>query len=559
MIAILESYRSGALGKSTWVPNIISGVIVGVVALPLAMAFAIASGVKPEQGLYTAILAGLIVTLFGGSRVQIAGPTGAFVVILVGIGTQHGLAGLQLATVMAGVILIFMGVFRLGAIIRFIPAPVIAGFTAGIGIIIWFGQWDAFFGLPKPEGEHFHQKFVNVIRELPELNWATTGLGMFGLAVLILFPKIPRLNRIPAPLVAMLAVTAIQRIFQFDNVATIGTAFGGIPRSLPTYTAPEISFDLVIEMLGPAFTIALLCAIESLLSAMVADGMAGTRHNSNQELVGQGLANMASALFGGIAATGAIARTATNIRNGGTNPIAGIVHSITLVAIVLVFADQSASIPLTALAAILFIVAWNMSDVRHVIRMLRTAPIADVVTLLVTLLLTVFTDLVVAVNVGVVLATLHFLRRMSTSVEVVPVGADEIQRELASPRITQVETREDTAATVLPPNWLVFSIEGPYFFAAVSSFEKALQSTHTDPEVLIVRLARVPFMDITGLQGLQDMIAELRVRGVEVRLCEANLRVKTKLTRAHIIPPDGATPYFDTFRDAVTSPLPART
>jgi SulP family sulfate permease len=543
MIAILEAHRAGLYRRSQWLPNIIAGVIVGVVALPLAMAFAIASGVKPEQGLYTAIIAGLIVALFGGSRVQIAGPTGAFIVILVGIGADHGLAGLQVATLMAGVILILMGVFRLGAIIRFIPAPVIAGFTAGIGIIIWFGQWDAFFGLPKPEGEHFHQKFINVIRDLPNLNWPTTLLGLTGLAVLIGYPKIPRLNRIPAPLIAMLAVTIIQRIFQFDGVATIGTAFGGIPSSLPSYTAPDISFNTIIELLGPAFTIALLCAIESLLSAMVADGMANTRHDSNQELIGQGLANMATSLFGGIAATGAIARTATNIRNGGSNPIAGIVHCITLVAIILVFAEQSASIPLTALAAILFVVAWNMSDVRHVVRMARTAPMADVVTLLATLLLTVFTDLVVAVNVGVILATLHFLRRMSTSVEVLPVSDAEINRELATPDET------------LPPNWLVFSIEGPYFFAAVSSFERALQATHADPEVLIIRLGRVPFMDITGLQGLEEVIGELQARGVDVRLCEANLRVKTKLIRAKIIPLAGAPIYFETFREALTCPV----
>ena len=536
MIAILEAQRAGLLGRSHWLPNIVSGVVVGVVALPLAMAFAIASGVKPEQGLYTAIIAGLVVSLFGGSRLQIAGPTGAFIVILVGIGNEYGFAALQAATVMAGGILVLMGVFRLGAVIRFIPAPVIVGFTAGIGIIIWVGQWDAFFGLPKPEGEHFHQKLVDLIEHFSDIRWATTGLGLLGVAVLILFPRIPRANRIPAPLIAMIVVTLIQRIFDFDGVATIGSAFGGIPQSLPGFVRPELSFNDFIELLGPAFTIAMLCAIESLLSAMVADGMAGTRHDSNQELVGQGAANIASALFGGIAATGAIARTATNVRNGGTNPIAGITHCVTLVLIIVLFAKQSASIPLTALAAILFVVAWNMSDVRHVVRMIRTAPTADVVILVITFGLTVFSDLVIAVAVGVTLATLQFLRRMAASVEVSSVSTG---------------SAPDVEPGQVPEGWQVFAIEGPFFFAAISSFEHALAATHTDPKVVVIRLSRVPFMDITGIQALGEVIDSLHKRGVEVRLSEANTRVSSKLTRAGIVGNGSNTQIYETIGAAL--------
>ncbi|MEJ7902045.1 MAG: SulP family inorganic anion transporter, partial [Thermomicrobiales bacterium] len=416
MIAVLDAKRAGLLRREHWVSNLIAGTIVGVVALP--MAFAIASGVRPEQGIYTAIIAGLVVSLAGGSRVQIAGPTGAFIVVLAGIVSTHGLAGLQLATLMAGLILVVMGVLRLGAIVRFIPAPVIAGFTAGIGVIIWVGQWDAFFGLPKPEGERFHEKLLHLIRSLPDLDPATTGLAALGLTILLVNPRIPRLRRIPGPLIAMVVVTLLQNAIGFSGVATVGTAFGGIPTGLPSFTPPNVSFGMIVDLLGPAFTIAMLGAIESLLSAVVADGMSGARHDSNQELKGQGIANVACALFGGIAATGAIARTATNIRNGGTSPIAGVTHSLVLVAIVLVLAPLASDVPLAVLAAILFIVAYNMSDVRHFVRMARGAPAADVGILLVTFVLTMFADLVIAVNVGVLLATLQFLRRMSTSREV---------------------------------------------------------------------------------------------------------------------------------------------
>lgn len=538
MIAILEAHRAGLLGPKHWLPNVVAGVIVGVVALPLAMAFAIASGVKPEQGIYTAIIAGLVVSVIGGSRVQIAGPTGAFVVVLAGIAGTYGLAGLQLATLMAGVLLILMGVFRMGAIIRFIPAPVILGFTAGIGVVIWVGQWPAFFGVPTPEGEHFHEKLPHLVESLPNLHWATTLLALLGLVILILMPRVVSLKRIPAPLVAMVVITVIQTFVGFDGVATVGSAFGGIPQGLPSFTPPDISLNLVIDLLGPAFTIAMLGAIESLLSAVVADGMSGTRHDSNQELVGQGVANAATALFGGIAATGAIARTATNVRNGGTGPIAGITHALVLVGIILVLAPLAADVPLAALAAILFVVAWNMSEAKHFARMARRAPIADVAILVITFLLTVFADLVIAVNVGVLLATLHFLRRMAASVTV--RQEDE-----------QTPDENGNAQPALPTGVLTFSIDGPFFFAAVDAFERALAHTHSDPKVLIVRLGRVPFIDITGLHSLEEVIDDLASRGVWVILCEANPRVKLKLERAGLLRMPGEGAYRDTLAAAV--------
>lgn len=427
MIAILEAHRAGLLRKASLPANLVAGAIVGVVSLPLSMAFAIASGVGPERGLITAIVAGLIVTLIGGSRVQIAGPTGAFVVILLGILNQHGFWGLQMATIMAGVILILMGVFKMGAVIRFIPAPVIAGFTAGIGVVIWVGQWPAFFGIPASDREHLHEQVPEMLRSLTNLHVATTLLAVLGLAIVIGAPKIAALKRIPAPLIAMVAVTLLQVTFNFEGVATIQSTFGGIKAEVPEVTLPSMNLSQAIELLAPAFTIAMLCAIESLLSAVVADGMIGTKHDSNQELIGQGVANIAAPMLGGIAATGAIARTATNIRNGGTNPVAGIASSITLILIMVVLAPLAGEVPLAALAAILFIVAWNMSDVRHFVRMARRAPIADVAILIITFLLTITTDLVIAVNVGVLLATLHFLRRMSASVEVTSAPASTLR------------------------------------------------------------------------------------------------------------------------------------
>jgi SulP family sulfate permease len=540
MIIAKEAWKAGLFRRENWMRNIISGVIVGVVALPLAMAFAIASGVKPEQGLYTAIVAGLAVSLFGGSRLQIAGPTGAFIVILAAITAKYGVDGLQIATLMAGVMLLFFGLARFGSIIKFIPDPVIAGFTAGIGVVIWVGQWPDFFGLHKATGDHFHEKFWHLLQMLPHMQLNTTALALLSITLVIFSPRIPGLKRIPGPLTAMVVATLIQYFFHFEGIATIGSTFGGIPQGLPGFGLPAITVSRLIELIGPAFTIAMLGTIESLLSAVVADGMSGTRHDSNQELIGQGIANILTPFFGGFAATGAIARTATNIRNGGNSPLAGIVHVLTLVLVLLVLSPLAANIPLAALAAILFVVSYNMSEMKHVIHMVKCAPRADVAILLLTFTLTVFADLVVAVNIGVILAMLHFMKRMASSVDMVQLTPEELANELSNEGL---ETLDKSV--------MVYAIEGPFFFGAVENFERALEQTHTDPHILLIRMKRVPFVDITGLKSLEEAIEQMKKRGVIIVLSEANETVKAKLAKAGILKLIGERHFHDTFADAI--------
>jgi sulfate permease, SulP family len=549
VIAILEAKRSGLLARGHILGNLVAGTIVGVVALPLGMAFAIASGARPEQGLYTAIVAGLCTALFGGTRAQISGPTGAFVAVLAVITAQHGIAGLQVATLMAGLILVAMGVARLGAVIRYIPDPVIVGFTSGIGVIIFVGQWKDFFGLqPAASGPHFHERVLALAQALPAANVATTALGVTALAALILGTHY--LRRIPAPLIAMLLVTALQWSFQFEGVATIGTAFGGIPRELPAFAVPALSFSSTLQLVGPAFTIALLGAIESLLSATVADGMANTHHDSNQELIGQGIANVIAPLFGGFAATGAIARTATNLRNGATSPLAGIMHSVFLVLVILALAPLAAHVPLAAMAAILFYVAWNMSDVRRFVHMVRTAPTADVGILLLTFGLTVLTDLVVAVNVGVVLASLLFMRRMAQTVTIdiehgstVVIGP-EAERALAqlgvSPSMPPSTPAPAARDTVLPRDVAVYRIDGPFFFGAAEMLERTLRRSQSRVQTVVLRMDRVPFIDSTGLTALDEIVADFQRGGTDVVFCELRPNVLAKLTRAGVIARAGA-------------------
>jgi sulfate permease, SulP family len=524
MIALLEAKSAGLWSRKHIVNNLIAGLVVGIVALPLAMAFAIASGARPEQGIYTAIVACILTSLLGGTRLQIAGPTGAFVAVLSIITAQHGIAGLQIATLMAGIILVAFGAARLGGVIRFIPNPVIAGFTAGIGLIIFVGQWKDFFGLsPAPSGLRFHEKLTVLVQAFPTINVATTGLAALALFILIIGPRY--LRRIPAPLVAMVAITVCQYFFQFHGVATIGSAFGGIPRTLPSVALPAIQFSQVISLVGPAFTIALLGSIESLLSAVVADGMAGTKHDSNQELIGQGIANMVAPLFGGFAATGAIARTATNIRNGATSPLAGVVHSGFLILVILLLSPLAATIPLCCLSAILFVVAWNMSDVAHVIRLIRGSPGTDVAVLLITFVLTVFVDLVVAVNVGVILAALMFMRRMSLAVNV------EAQFEGS----VSDEAQGRLVPGSLPAGAVVYSIEGPLFFGAAEKLERTLAHIQRPATSLILRMSHVPFVDATGIAAIQEIITDFRKHGANVVLSEVRPNVLGKLERAGVV------------------------
>src|ERR1700723_3831609 len=487
MIALLQAKAAGLWSRGHIGNNVLAGIVVGIVALPLAMAFAIASGARPEQGLYTAIIAALLTSIFGGTRVQISGPTGAFVAVLAIITAQHGIAGLQIATLMAGMILVVFGFARLGAVIKYIPNPVIAGFTAGIAVIIFVGQWKDFLGLtPAPSGLRFHEKLWSLIEALPTIRPATTGLALLALAILTFGARY--LRRIPAPLVALVVVTVVQAVFHFNGVATIGSAFGGIPRTLPAFSVPSLDLARVLSLVGPAFTIALLGAIESLLSAVVADGMAGTRHDSNQELIGQGIANIVAPLFGGFAATGAIARTATSIRNGATGPIAGLVHSLFLVLVILVLAPLASDLPLCCLSAILFVVAWNMSELPHVVRLVRGAPKVDVGILLLAFFLTVFVDLVVAVNVGVILAALFFMRRMADSVNV------EQQNDVL-PNSGPADSPPVPATNGI----VVYSIDGPVFFLAPEKLERTLEHIQRPETTLLLRMGNVPFVDATGL------------------------------------------------------------
>ncbi len=532
MIALLQARAAGLWSRGHIGNNVLSGVVVGIVALPLAMAFAIASGARPEQGIYTAIVAALLTSIFGGTRVQISGPTGAFVAVLAVITAQHGIAGLQVATMMAGMILMVFGVARLGAVIKYIPHPVIAGFTAGIAVIIFVGQWKDFLGLnPAASGVRFHEKLWALIAALPGVNRATAGLGVLSLALLLLGARY--LKRIPAPLIALIAVTALQAVFRFPGVATIGSAFGGIPRSLPSLVLPPLNFALVLSLAGPAFTIALLGSIESLLSAVVADGMVGTHHDSNQELIGQGIANLIAPLFGGFAATGAVARTATNIRNGGTSPLAGIVHSVFLILVILLLAPLASSIPLCVLSAVLFVVAWNMSELPHVLRLVRGAPKVDVGILLLTFFLTVFVDLVVAVNVGVILAALFFMRRSADAVSV--------ERQVAVP-----------GADGNPaPGILIYSIDGPFFFGAAEKLARTLEHIQRPATTLILRMGNVPFMDATGMFALEEMITDFRRHGATVMLVEVKPNVRHKLNRSGVLEKVGLDNVLDTLEHAL--------
>ncbi len=520
MFALQEAWKKHLLSKQNCFANIVPGIIVGIVALPLAMAFAIASGVPPEKGLYTAIVAGFLVSVFGGTRVQIAGPTGAFVILLSRIVQEHGFEGLQLATFLAGIFLVFMGVLKLGSMIQYIPEPVTIGFTSGIALTIFVGQWKDFFGLSEPlSGSHVCAKIFYVFQAHPAIDKNTTLLGVLSLAIIFLTNRYSK--RIPGFLAALVVTTLLHYVFQFPSVATIGSTFGGIPQKLPSFHFPTYSWELLTEMIGPAFTIALLGAIESLLSASVADSMAGTHHHSNQELIGQGIANLCTPLWGGFAATGAIARTATNIKSGGNSPLAGIIHSLTLLLFIFFLAPIASGIPIAALSAVLFVVSYNMSDRKRFMRVLTTAPYSDRFVLLITFLLTILVDLVIAVNIGVVFSTLFFMRRMAHSVQ--------IEHD------TNLSLLHEQPQIQIPSNVSVYSIEGPFFFGAIATFQSALSIAHPNIRTIIIRLRHVPFVDVTAIDSLRTFIQDSSNKGIHVVFCEANPLVQNRLSRAHLI------------------------
>jgi SulP family sulfate permease len=531
--------QAAAALKPAWfasVPrNVLSGFVVGMVALPLSMAFAIASGARPEQGLYTAIVAGTVSALAGGSRVQISGPTGALVVILAGIHARYGFAGVQLAGILAGILLLLLGAARLGSFVKYIPYPVVAGFTAGIGILIFVGQWANFFGLEAaPEGL-FHEKLWYLVQALPDLHPATTLLSLGACALVIAAPRFA--PRVPAPLLAMLGATAVQANFQFAGVATVGSVFGRIPRSLPSFHVPAFAAADLSALAASAVAIAMLAAIESLLSAVVADGMTGRHHNSNRELIGQGLANIVAPMFGGFASTGAIARTATNVKNGGDSRLAGVVHALTLVLIMAVFAPYAAHIPLGALAAILFVIAFNVSECGHFIHLVRTGERSEVAVMLVTFSLTLWVNLAVGVNVGVLLAALLFMRRMADSVQVV------LERPLAG-----------RSSLKLPPGVAIYAIEGPFFFGAAETFERTMTSLQGHIGTLILRLDHVPFMDATAVHAFDQMITLFQRRGTRLVLTGLDARVHAELEAAGLLDKLGRGNIFASVEGALAAP-----
>ena len=515
-----------------------AGIVVGIVALPLAIAFAIASGVTPERGIFTAIVAGFLISALGGSRVQIGGPTGAFVVIVYGIVQQYGMAGLTIATIMAGVILLALGFARLGGAIKFIPYPVTAGFTTGIAVIIFTSQIKDFLGLSMgPLPESFVEKWLAYAREAGAVSLPALGVALGSLLIITAWPRVSR--RIPAPFVAIVAGSVAVALLDLP-VDTIGSRFGSIPTSLPAPSIPSIAFADAMALVGPAFTIALLAAIESLLSAVVADGMIGGRHRSNMELVAQGVANIASPLFGGIPATGAIARTATNVRSGGRTPVAGMIHALVLLLILLAFGRWAEAIPMPTLAAILVVVAYHMSEWRSFRNELR-GPRSDVIVLLTTFALTVMVDLTVAVQVGLVLAAFLFMRRMSEVTNVAEIGENFTDPVGDSGTFS---SREGP----LPKGVQLYAIDGPFFFGAADKFREALGQVSSAPRVLILVMRRVPAIDSTGINALRNVIERFQKDGTRVILVGPRAQPLAAMAQTGIltaIGEDGVVPDLD--------------
>ncbi len=495
--------------KEQAIKDIISGIIVAIIALPLSIALAIASGVSPEQGLYTAIIAGFFISFFGGSRVQIGGPTAAFVVIIYGIVTTYGTDGLIVATIMAGIFLCLMGIFHFGSLIKYIPYTITTGFTCGIAVTLFVGQIKDFLGLQMESvPSEFADKVVAYAKNISTTNITALLIGLLAVLILVLWPKVT--DKIPGSLIAIIVTTAIVYFAKLP-VNTIGSVYGELSSSFPTFQVPSISFKLIQELLSPAFTIAILAGIESLLSAVVSDGMIGDTHKSNAELIGQGLGNIFSGLFGGIPATGAIARTAANVRNGGRTPIAGITHCITLTIILLVLMPLAALIPMTTLAAVLLVVAWNMADWESFFHLCKTAPKSDVIVLVATFLLTVFFDLVVAIEVGVVLASMLFMKRMAETADV------KAWKYTDAPDITPGEAEK---LRDIPHSIRVFEICGPLFFAAADEILRIQSEKST--KVIVIRMRSVPAIDASAMRSLRQLAARAKKKKITLVFSHVN-------------------------------------
>ena len=537
---IFETLKHYSKEKLT--ADLMAGIIVGIVAIPLAVAFGIASGVGPTEGLVTAIIAGFIISFFGGSRVQIGGPTGAFIVIVYGIIQQHGLAGLLIATIMAGIMLILMGVFKLGNIIKFVPYPVIIGFTAGIAVTIFSTQIKDLFGLDIDNlPANFVDKWIVYFKNISEINLVTLLLGVLSILIIVLVPKISK--KIPGSLVAIVVMTVAVWLLNssgtFGHIKTIGDIYqlpSGIPSpKMPTLTLAEGTtiIDLMVQLFPAAFTIAMLGAIESLLSAMVADGVIADKHNSNTELIGQGIANIVTPLFGGIPATGAIARTMTNINNGGRSPIAGIIHAVTLLLVLLFLGELVGYIPMACLAGVLVVVSYNMSGWRSIVA-LRKMPMSDNAVMWITIVLTVVFDLTIAIEIGLLLSVVLFLKRTSEATSIKIFGS-EIDPNIES----DLELHEEKL--LVPEGVAVYEIDGPYFFGVANKFDEIMTRMSKPPRVRIIRMRRVPFIDSTGLHNLENLCIQSRRQGSIVILSGVTMQVRKTLLKAKfddIIPED---------------------
>lgn len=523
LLSTLKNYS-----KEQFYTDLMSGVIVGIVALPLAIAFGIASGVTPEKGLFTAIIAGFIISFFGGSKVQIGGPTGAFIVIVYGIVQEFGVTGLAIATMIAGVMLILMGLFKLGSVIKFIPFPVVVGFTSGIALTIFATQIKDLFGMhiDKVPADFIH-KWITYGQNIGSINPWSFGIGILSIIIIFVSPKF--IKKIPGSLIAIILMTVVVYIlrthFGMTDIETIGDRFIINP-SLPKAAAPAISFETIQLLLPTAFTIAMLGAIESLLSATVADGVIGDKHDSNTELIAQGIANMVSPIFGGIPATGAIARTMTNINNGGRTPVAGIIHAVVLLLILLFLGGLTKHIPMACLAGGLVVVSYNMSEWRT-FRSLMKTPKSDVAVLLTTFLLTVIFDLTIAIEIGLLLAVLLFLRRISetTSISLFKNQINESE---------YVEGSVDSEKLSVPAGVEIYEIEGPFFFGVANKFEETMKQVGDKPRIRIIRMRKVPFIDSTGVHNLESLIRLCKKDKVQLLLSGVNENVHNVLDKAGI-------------------------
>ena len=537
LISCLKHYD-----KKTLSADIMAGIIVGIVALPLAIAFGIASGVSPEKGIITAIVAGLLVSVFGGSKVQIGGPTGAFIIIIYGIIEQYGMSGLTIATFMAGAFLVLFGLLRLGTIIQYIPYPIVVGFTSGIAITIFSTHVKDFFGMPiEKVPSDFVEKWICYANNVSTIDLWSLFIGMLSLVTIIVLPRISK--KIPGSLIAIILTTVVALVLRnylgITSIETIGDRFS-ISSDMPGADVPELSWLTMKGLVQPALTIALLGAIESLLSATVADGVIGDRHNSNNELIGQGIANLVTPIFGGIPATGAIARTMTNINNGGRTPVAGIIHAVVLLLIFLFLMPLAKYIPMACLAGILVMVSYNMCGIPSFLGILRN-PKSDITVLLVTFFLTIIFDLTIAIEVGIVIACLLFMRRMAETSDVQQVRDIDVEEE------SDLQSQHDEHL-IVPQDIEVYEINGPFFFGAGNKAEELMTRFREKPSVRIIRMRKVPFIDSTGVHNLSNICIASKQQGIDVVLSGVNPKVHAVLDKAKlydIIGEDHICPHID--------------